>query len=113
MINTGVDFGINVGTELSNTHFAIVLNADDTLSNDNITVIPISSKSGYKRVPLGKILSKVIPTTTRYNLDCYAMITQIKTISKKRVFNRKNQYICDSNILNKLDIAIKEYLTKC
>jgi len=40
-----VDFGINIGTELSHTHFAIVLNSDDTFLNDNITVIPITSKT--------------------------------------------------------------------
>lgn len=34
-----VDFGINIGSELSHTHFAIVLNDDDTNLNDNITVL--------------------------------------------------------------------------
>lgn len=29
-----VDFGINIGTELCHTHFAIVLNSDDTNSNE-------------------------------------------------------------------------------
>ena len=107
-----VDFGINIGSELSQTHFAIVLNGDDTINNDNITVVPITSKNGYKRVALGKILKQVIPNTKRYNLDCYAFITQIKTISKKRIFNDNlEKYVCNDKILDKLDIAIREYLT--
>lgn len=106
------DFGVNIGSELSHTHFAIVLNSDDSFYNDNITVIPITSKNGYKRIPLGKILRKAIPNTTKYNLHCYGLLTQIKTISKKRVFDKEIKYICDSNILNLIDKNIKEYLTK-
>ena len=48
-----VDFGINIGSELSNTHFAIVLNSDDNNDVDNITVLPLTSKNGYKRLYLG------------------------------------------------------------
>ena len=38
-----VDFGVNVGTELSGNHFAIVLNKDDAPANDKLTVIPLTS----------------------------------------------------------------------
>lgn len=110
------DFGINIGSELSHTHFAIVLNHDDTIFNDNITVIPITSKNGYKRIELGKILIKVVPNDNKYNLNSYANITQIKTISKKRIYKikskYKSKYICEDIILDKLDIAISEFLTK-
>lgn len=106
-----VDFGVNIGTELSHTHFAIVLNNDDTNSNDNITVLPISSKNGYKRIALGKILKEAIPNTQKYNQYCYGIITQIKTISKKRIFKDKIKYICNSEILNKIDKCIINYLT--
>ena len=106
-----VDFGINLGTELSHTHYAIVLNKDDTTKNDNITVIPITSKKGYKKINLGKILQKAMPKTIKYNLICYAHIAQIKTISKSRIFKTNLNYICDNNILNKIDKAIISYLT--
>lgn len=106
-----VDFGVNIGTELSHTHFAIVLNNDDTNKNDNITVLPISSKNGYKRIELDKILKEAIPKTKKYNLYCYGIITQIKTISKQRVFKDKIKYICNSEILNKIDKCIINYLT--
>lgn len=76
-----VDFGINLGSELSNTHFAIVLNSDDNNNVDNLTVIPLTSKSGYKRFFLGKILKSF---GDKYNKDTYALITQITTISKPK-----------------------------
>jgi len=107
-----IDFGINIGSELSHTHFAIVLNSDDTFSNDNITIIPITSKNGYKRIPLGKILKKAMPKTEKYNLKCYAYLTQIKTISKKRIFNTNFTYICEDKILDLIDKNIINYLTK-
>lgn len=107
-----VDFGINIGSELSHTHYAIILNSDDTNNNDNISVMPITSKNGYKRIPLGKILLKAIPETQRYNLECFGFLTQIKTISKKRIYKDKFTYICDCQILDKIDIGIKNFLTK-
>ena len=106
-----VDFGVNIGTELSHTHYAIVLNSDDSNNNDNITVLPISSKNGYRRLHLGKILKEAMPYTQRYNLNCYGMITQIKTISKKRIFKDNIKYICKSDILDKIDKSVIEYLT--
>ena len=45
-----------MGSELSNTHFAIVLNSDDNNEVDNITVIPLTSKKGYKRLYIGNVL---------------------------------------------------------
>lgn len=41
-----VDFGINIGSEMSNRHFAIVLNKYDSPKNRTLTVIPLSSKAG-------------------------------------------------------------------
>lgn len=107
-----IDFGINVGTELSHTHYAIVINSDDTTHNDNITVLPISSKNGYKRIELGEILLKAMPSTKKYNKNCYAMLTQIKTVSKKRIFNDNFRYICCNDILDKIDKELISFLTK-
>lgn len=107
-----VDFGINIGTELSHTHFAIVLNSDDTIHNDNITVIPITSKNGYKRIPLGKILKQAMPKTEKCKLKSYGHLTQIRTISKSRIFETNFKYVCNKDILNIIDKYVKEFLTK-
>ena len=106
-----VDFGINVGSELSNVHFAIVLNSDDNNSVDNITVLPLTSKRGYKRIYLGKIL---LPLSKKklYNLKTYALITQITTISKKKIFYDINRCCCSSEIMDIIDRNIIDFLTK-
>ena len=104
-----VDFGINLGSELSNTHFAIVLNSDDNNNVDNLTVIPLTSKTGYKRFFLGNILKSF---GDKYNKDTYALITQITTISKTKVFKNNIKFYCDKDILEKLNIEIINFITK-
>ncbi|MGX2946951.1 type II toxin-antitoxin system PemK/MazF family toxin [Enterococcus alishanensis] len=51
-----IDFGINVGHELSGNHFAIILNNYDNAKNGLLTVLPISSKEKKNYVPVGVIL---------------------------------------------------------
>ncbi len=46
------------------------------------------------------------------NNTTYGMITQIKTISKKRILLNDKKYICDESILKKINIAIANYLIK-
>lgn len=52
-----VDFGINVGNELSGNHFAIVLNKKDSPNNGVLTVVPVSSKSNRFSVELDGFIS--------------------------------------------------------
>ena len=70
-----VDFGINIGTELSHTHFAIVLNQDDTIKTDNITVLPLTSKNGYKRINLGNLINNI---TSSNNIKIQLMALLLK-----------------------------------
>jgi len=105
-----VDFGVNVGTEYSHTHFAIVLNSDDTKYTDNITVLPLTSKKGYKRVYLGDTVSNAF-SSNKYKNSTYGVLTQIKTISKKRILLNNTKYICDEDTLKIIDEAIINYLT--
>lgn len=43
-----VDFGLNINHEFSNSHFAIVMNNNDTNKEDIINVVPLSSKFNDK-----------------------------------------------------------------
>lgn len=52
-----IDFGINVGNELSGNHFAIVLNKFDSFKNGVLTVIPVSSKNNIFSVELDGFIS--------------------------------------------------------
>lgn len=49
-----VEFGINVGHELSGGHFAIVLNHNDNKRNSIVNVIPLSSKNKPFYLPIDK-----------------------------------------------------------
>lgn len=107
-----VDFGINIGSELCYTHFAIVLNDSDTIYNDNITIVPITSKKGENRINIGKLLHEIYPNSTKYNLISYVNILQIRTISKTRILQNNKNYICNSKIMDKIDKEIILQFTK-
>ena len=53
-----VDFGINVGNELSGNHFAIVLNKKDSKNNGVLTVVPVSSKGNRFSVEIDGLISE-------------------------------------------------------
>lgn len=49
-----VDFGVNMGSEFSFTHFAIVLDKKDNARKKTLTVLPLTSKQKKGRFSLGK-----------------------------------------------------------
>ena len=51
-----VDFGVRIGSEISNPHFAIVLTKNDTPYQKNITVLPLSSKNTRYNYPLKHLI---------------------------------------------------------
>lgn len=53
-----VDFGVNVGTELSGNHFAIILNKKDSKSNDKLTVIPLTSHEHSHTIKLSNTIKE-------------------------------------------------------
>lgn len=113
-----VKFGVNVGSEFSGDHFAIVVSKKDTMMSPTLHVIPITSKKHLKTLELGNIiynkkeikkLEKLLETTTeakkikdikncikfydkRKNKNSYACIDHLKTISKLSIMNNINEY---------------------
>ena len=51
-----VKFGVNIGSEFSGEHFAIVISKRDTMMNPTLHVIPLTSKKHLKSVNVGNIL---------------------------------------------------------
>ncbi len=118
-----VNFGVNPGSELCHTHFAIVLNNDDNIAKDTVTVVPLSSKPGVGRIPLNNLITEEIiksikkqmlkiPTPNeedtataielineyrKYTNFSYALISQITAVSKSRMIFSNNKY----DIINK------------
>lgn len=118
-----VDFGVNIGSELCHTHFAIVVNNDDNVSKDSLIVVPLTSKPGYGKVPLSNLIKDEVvkkvneqlknsnisdkdmkeirnleKSYKKYTKLSYAFVSQITTISKSRILFSKNRF----DIINKV-----------
>ena len=134
-----VDFGVNPGSELCHTHFAIVISKDDNYSKESIIVLPLTSKPGVGRLPLNNLikdeiikkikekytqnpkdiqdLTNIISEYKKYKNFSYAFISQITTISKSRLIYSNNKFDilnkarCSDEILNKIDSEILSTIT--
>ena len=119
-----VKFGVNVGSEFSGDHFAIVLSKRDTMMSSTLHVIPLTSKKHLKNINIGNILyseteinklKELLKETTdkkkkkeisscikfyekRKNTITYACIDHLKTISKLSICKYINEYDYLSNI---------------
>lgn len=113
-----VKFGVNIGSEFSGDHFAIVISKGDTMMSSTLHVIPITSKKHLKNIDIGSILynkdelknleKKLVKTKNtkekkkiqsilkyyqkRKDITSYACIDHLKTISKLSVCNNINEY---------------------
>ncbi len=54
------DFGIGIGSEMSQIHFAIVLNNYDNPMNNVLTVVPLTSKSNKLNLYLGTLVIDIL-----------------------------------------------------
>ena len=116
-----VDFGVSLGSEISQVHFAIVLNNYDNPKNNILTVIPLTStKSKFnlnlkslitdliieieqeiKKLENSKNINKKVKLTKLYNVlnyyktnkkNTFACCSLITTISKTRILFPINEY---------------------
>jgi len=108
-------FGYNIGNELGGAHYAVVVENNNNITNGLVTVVPISSLEAGKteadlhktEVYLGKIIG---------DIECFAMPTQIRSISKLRIIKPKHRndgkITLSGNFLDKIDEQIKLTFTK-
>lgn len=132
-----VDFGVGLHSEMSQVHFAIVLNNYDNPRNSILTVLPLTSKKNKYNLDLGhlvfekmeiQIKKQIVDIGKNEELEPMEQ-TQEKAIKIKKLntllsyykSNRKNTYACCSLIttisktkilkpINELDIIGK---TRC
>lgn len=113
-----VDFGVNLGSEMSQVHFAIVLNQFDNPNNNVLTVIPLTSKKNQynlnlKNLVIEKMIKKInrVLTTTNYNDE--GKIKKLSTLLTYYKSNVKSTYACCSLITTisktKIFLPINEY----
>lgn len=78
-----VDFGRNVGCEINERHYAVVLHDANELTQ-NVLVCPLSTKvqdsSEHILVNIGRL------PDVRTSYDSFAKISQIRTIDKVRIY---------------------------
>ena len=109
------NFGYNVGSELGGTHYAVVVENNNNISNGLVTVVPLSSLGTGKtksdlhkaEIYLGKIVGDV---------ECFAMPLQIRPISKIRIIKPMHKtdgkITLTGDLLDKIDEQIKIFFTK-
>lgn len=84
------DFGVNMGSEMSQVHFAIVLNKVDNPRNNVLTVLPLTSKKGkfnlcLKTLIVNKLVEK-LEIEAKYLQD---ELNKIEKEFKKRKISHK------------------------
>ena len=107
-----VDFGVGLGSEMSQVHFAIVLNNYDNPKNNVLTVIPLTSKKSKYNLNLGnlvigkltnKIKEEIIKIGEKEekepnNLENKIKAKKIQTLLSYYKNSEKNTYACISLI---------------
>ena len=106
-------------------HYCIVLEKRDNPKNGTITVIPLTSKKSNKiysqnTLNLGKEIYEILKTKIqskneieKLNKESIALLNQITTISKQRIFNEEilNRAQISKNTLKLLDNKIIKTFT--
>lgn len=82
-----VNFGVNMGSEFSNIHFAIVLDKNDSPKKRTLTVLPLTSKQRSDRFSLGGEV---------FNQTVALLLIQLASL-KKRLDKIRKEKEKDSN----------------
>lgn len=64
-----VDFGVNIGGEFSEQHFAITLTKRDGIYSNSIIVVPLTSKKHKNTIDLGKLISNSYIKSLQNEID--------------------------------------------
>lgn len=100
------DFGVGLGSEMSQVHFAIVINKYDNPKNNILTVVPLTSKESKFNLNLGalvigkeikKLQSEIIKTDMNEEMNNTIDLIKVKKLSTLLSYyksNAKNTYAC-------------------
>ena len=115
-----VDFGVNIGCEFSQVHYAIVLNKKDNRLSETISVMPLTSKDKGSNLNIGNVifdnamktiniqLEKVEAEKEIQNNDVYKLFEVIKFYS----LNPISSFACYRNIITISKSRIKQPLNE-
>ena len=110
------EFGINIGSEFNEPHYAVVVKE----SKYTAIVVPLTSKKDEipkwiqdddAIIPIGKVEGFEKDTT-----ECYACISLIRSVSKRRLSSKVNGKFLKFKLLpvqmDKIDVVINNRFTK-
>lgn len=85
-----INFGYNIGSELSGPHFGVVIE-DNSRKDRTIVVIPLSSYGSpdeihHKEIDLGVLVRLNEYKKSKKNLGSKAKISHIRSVSKQRIY---------------------------
>lgn len=100
------DFGVNMGSEMSQVHFAIVLSKNDNPRNNVLTVLPLTSKSGkfnlcLKTLVADKLVEKLEIEEKHLQDELKKIEKEFKKrkISRKKIINKQENIKVETNKL--------------
>ncbi|KRL62760.1 hypothetical protein FC23_GL001231 [Lactobacillus psittaci DSM 15354] len=102
-----VNFGINPGSEFSFTHFAIVLDKNDSSRKNTLTVLPLTSKPGINRYCLGKDIFN--QTVTLLNSQIKKINDQIPRIQQENLKQEAEILAEDINQISKVAYIYQDF----
>lgn len=107
-----VNFGPNIGSELSGNHFAIVLNGKDKRENNLLTVVPLSSKDHSNYLSLGnELFSSIYLLATKRLASLVADIQRV-TNNMDEQLEKMNPKQFTYNLDNIPEESISSFITK-
>lgn len=77
-----VDFGVSLGSEMSQVHFAIVLNNYDNPKNNVLTVLPLTSKQNKYNLDLGNLVFEKMLIQARKEIANIGKEEEMKELKK-------------------------------
>lgn len=101
-----VDFGVSLGSEMSQVHFAIVLNNYDNPKNNILTVIPLTSTKSKFNLNLKSLITDLIieieqeikKLENSKNINEKVKLTKLYNVLNYYKTNKKNTFACCSLI---------------
>lgn len=102
-----VEFGVNIGGELSNNHWAIVLDKDDSPYKKTLTVVPLTSKGKHETV----LIDEIIAETPSILLDEYTEELHQELYAYLLYLDQQNTITLDAllKIFNEYQEKFKDY----
>lgn len=105
-----VNFGVNMGSEFSNTHFAIVLDKRDNSKKRTLTVLPLTSKQKNGRYSLGKeIFNQTLVLLNLQLKDINSRLDKLSTLSEEKRQLETASLMLDVALIKKVLNTYKNY----